>query len=82
MWHVGRRGLISSRFLLKAITPNILALMTTTGALFLVGKFDDLPSFVQLGLAATVAYVAYAATLALFPSERKLIAAILSMRHG
>jgi PST family polysaccharide transporter len=82
MWHVGRKGPISSRFLLRAILPNMLALAVTAGALFLVGRIEGLLPILQLVAATATAYLAYLATLAAFPSQRRLMAAMLSMRHG
>jgi polysaccharide transporter, PST family len=82
MWHVGRRGPISGAYLLKAIAPNLLALMSTTGALYLLGKYSTLGPILHLVAAIATAYVVYVTTLALFPSDRKLLAGILSLRHG
>jgi PST family polysaccharide transporter len=82
LWHVGRSGPISSRYLLKAIAPNILALASTTAALCLIDKYGGLGPILQLAVAMATAYIAYVTTLALFPSERRLMAAMLSLRHG
>jgi PST family polysaccharide transporter len=82
MWHVGRSGPISSRYLLKAIAPNILALASTSGALYVLGRYSDLQPILHLVAATAIAYVVYVATLAVFPSDRKLLAGMLSLRHG
>ena len=82
MWHVGRSGPISSRYLLKAIAPNMLALASTTAALYLLSRYSGLGPILQLVAATAIAYVAYVATLALFPSDRKLLTGMISLRHG
>lgn len=82
MWHVGRKGPISNRFLLKSIAPNILALLGTTAALYLLHEYSELGPILKLVAATAIAYAAYLTTLLLFPSDRKLLVGLLSLRHG
>jgi PST family polysaccharide transporter len=82
MWHVGRKGPVSNRYLLKSIAPNILALISTASALYLLGEYSGLGPILHLVAATAIAYVVYVATLAVFPSDRKLMAGMLSLRHG
>lgn len=72
IWHVGRHGPLTSRYLLFRILPNFAALATCWFALEIIIKMINLGDVLKIVVCAFISYATYYSVLLFFPSERRL----------